>query len=338
VRSKKAVAVHAVLGAFLCAPPAFATPTSTLTYVRSSGAESCPDEPELRRAVAKRVGYDPFFRWAERTVVAQIDPVGRKGFSAKIHIVDTKGALLGERALDPVADCRELVQNVALAISVAIGDLDAARPAAPPTEPPAPVAEPVTSLDGREELAAPPATPPPDRGLEAQPSERRRWRARTALGVVGALGTAPAPAAGIAIGLGLRTSWFQLGLDGRADLPASKSLGQNGRAASSLVLASLVPCAVARRRLSPFACALASVGRFAASAEDVPAPASASALYVGLGGRTGVEIQVAEGLAMVGQIDIGATLTRHRLEVGSTNVFTLPLVWGTASVGAAAYF
>jgi hypothetical protein len=32
----------------------------------------CPDEPALRKAVAARVGYDPFFPWAEQTVVVQI--------------------------------------------------------------------------------------------------------------------------------------------------------------------------------------------------------------------------------------------------------------------------
>src|SRR5262249_5238402 len=151
-----------------CTPSALATPTSKLTFVRGSGAESCPDELELRRAVARRVGYDPFFPWAERTVIAQIDPAGRKGFSAKIHVIDTKGVLLGERQLDAVADCHELVQSIALAISVAIDDLDAARPAAPTTESEVPAAEPEPALDRRKESAAP-ATPPPDRTVEARP-------------------------------------------------------------------------------------------------------------------------------------------------------------------------
>ncbi len=56
----------------LSAGRAAAAPTGRLVYSRAPGAESCADEATLRRSVAARVGYDPFFPWAKRTVVANL--------------------------------------------------------------------------------------------------------------------------------------------------------------------------------------------------------------------------------------------------------------------------
>lgn len=255
-------ALLAAIGACLTPGYAFATPTSKLTYVRASGAEDCPAETELRRAVAARVGYDPFFPWAERTAVAQIDPAGVKGFGAQVRFINAEGALLGERLLEPVHDCGELVQNIALAISVAIDDTD--RTSVPAVAPTSSMVESEPEQEPKPERAVP---TPSRNEIAAPPAKPKRWLARTSLGVVGTLGTAPSPAAGVVVGLGVRSSWVQIGLEGRLDAPASKTLGPRGSARSSLLLASLVPCAVAWRVVSPFACGIASIGRFEASAK-----------------------------------------------------------------------
>jgi hypothetical protein len=68
----RAAAPVLLLAGALTASSARAAPTSRLTYVRGPGAEKCPDEAELRRAVAERLGYDPFFPAANRTIVAEI--------------------------------------------------------------------------------------------------------------------------------------------------------------------------------------------------------------------------------------------------------------------------
>jgi hypothetical protein len=39
---------------------AWAAPTAKLSYVRGEGAEACADEADLKKAVAARLGYDPF--------------------------------------------------------------------------------------------------------------------------------------------------------------------------------------------------------------------------------------------------------------------------------------
>jgi hypothetical protein len=64
------VLVTASLG--LTARVAGATPQARLVYSRGTGAEDCADEHALRRAVAARIGYDPFFPWAPKTVVASM--------------------------------------------------------------------------------------------------------------------------------------------------------------------------------------------------------------------------------------------------------------------------
>ena len=45
-------------------------PSSRFVYARGEGAELCPDEAQVRLAVAARLGYDPFFPSAEKTIVA----------------------------------------------------------------------------------------------------------------------------------------------------------------------------------------------------------------------------------------------------------------------------
>src|SRR5262249_10897903 len=117
---------------------AVASPSSQLTYVRGAGAESCPDEAELRKAVAARLGYDPFFPSAGRTIAAQIERT-RGGFAGELKMLDASGVSRGERKLPTTShDCAEVVKSLALAISIAIDDLD--EPASVPASPSEPVA------------------------------------------------------------------------------------------------------------------------------------------------------------------------------------------------------
>lgn len=122
---------------------ALASPSARLTYLRGSGAESCPDEGALRSAVASRLGYDPFFPAANKSVVAEVSRAD-KGFRGRVVILDEKGLSRGERVFPPSGqDCAETVRAMALAISIAIDDLSAESP--PPEEPSAPQPSPSPS-------------------------------------------------------------------------------------------------------------------------------------------------------------------------------------------------
>lgn len=49
--ARRVLVASFALGLTTLARDAMASPTSRLVYVRGAGAESCPDEPEMRRAV-----------------------------------------------------------------------------------------------------------------------------------------------------------------------------------------------------------------------------------------------------------------------------------------------
>jgi hypothetical protein len=68
----RAGTVMAVLATVFASHHAWAAPAARLVYSRSVDAGSCPDEDSLRRAVATRIGYDAFFPWAKRTVLATV--------------------------------------------------------------------------------------------------------------------------------------------------------------------------------------------------------------------------------------------------------------------------
>src|SRR5262245_35159385 len=132
--------VVACLTALLVARIAGASPSAKLVYVRGTGAEACPGEAELRKDVATRLGYDPFFPVAQKTVVAQVSKVAG-GYRGRVQIVADDGKLRGERELATKGqDCRELVHALALAVSVALDDLDEPPPPSTSVEEPPPSA------------------------------------------------------------------------------------------------------------------------------------------------------------------------------------------------------
>src|SRR5262245_60495222 len=97
-----------------------AAPRVQLSYVRESGAESCPSAVELRQAVTARLGYDAFEERAEGAVLARLRR-SERGFVGSIELVDAAGRPQGERELyTPGESCREMGQALALSISIAL--------------------------------------------------------------------------------------------------------------------------------------------------------------------------------------------------------------------------
>lgn len=303
-----------------------ATPTSKLAYVRGPGAETCPGEPELRAAVARRIGYDPFFPQADRTVVAQVEHTA-SGFRALVRIVDGGGTLLGERSLASLSSCNELVQNLALTISVAIDDLDAATAPPAPSEPaPAPPAEPARA----------PAVAPPRALPVPPPSPRPRPRTlhlRAALGAVGGLASAPTASIGIVPAVALRGSWWQVGAEARFDAPSSADLPGGGSFSTRLQLGALVPCVHSAGSFAVYGCAMVAAGSFRAAGDRVTQPGASSALYGAVGARVGAEIVLAGRLGAYLQLDGAAPTARHHLELDGSSVYTLPAAWVALGLG-----
>jgi hypothetical protein len=301
-------------GALLAAGVAAAAPTARLVYSRASDAESCPAEGSLRRAVAERVGYDPFFAWAQRTVVANI--ARHKGeFVATVDLVDERGIAHGAHELRTNRGCGELLDAVALAIAIAIDPQSLTRA---PDSTPKPQGE---SNAPDAVVLSPPATSaslapsaPPEASVQPVPPSRLPSRAGIAfepsIGIVVSNGVAPSVAAGASAGAAVRWRAFSLGIEGRIDAPASKTV-PGGDVSSWLMLGAVVPCAY----VGPFlGCALFQVGSMQAQG-DVPDGRHDSSGWWALGGRVGALVHVAENGLLRVRVDLLANLSRTPLQL-----------------------
>jgi hypothetical protein len=308
-----ALAAAVLLPALALAPGALATPSARLVYSRGAGAESCPDEAALRHAVASRVGYDPFFPWAEKTVVATVLRAQPRGFVASVHLVDSAGVEHGARELRTDDTCAELLDAAALAIAIAIDPLLLAARA------------PASVPEAKEPDASPketrPAAPSPSASRAAE-STRARERSSVALGAsagaVASLGVAPGPAVGLSLGADARWDPVSLGVEGRIDAPASRRTdGLSGTTFSSwLVTATLAPCLHFHALLG---CALAQLGSLQASA-DVGAQATAPWLAAGV--RAGVILPVGSHASLRLRADLLGNLDRVTMHVATVDGVT----------------
>lgn len=316
---------------------ASASPSARLVYSRVVGAEECPDEAALRRAVVARVGYDPFFPWASTTVIVRLDRAKSGEFTSTVDLVDGEGVAHGSRVLDG-RSCAALLDATALAVSIAIdprallGPVESPEPSVASSGPPKPeTAEPVT----------PPASPPPPERAPAeadvQPAPRppgpppiEAW-----LGARAAFGTAPAAALGGAVGVAFVTRRVGLGAEGRIDGPASVPGPAGGRARAWAARAALLPCA----RLGAFrACGAFEVGSLHAEGVDVEGGRAGSTLWLALGARGAVEVPLAGGFALRPSVDVLVPLRHVTLRVNGAEAWQTPSVALGGGIDLVAHF
>jgi hypothetical protein len=226
-------------------PKALASESSAsrLIYSRTPDAISCPDEAALRKAVAARVGYDPFFPWAQQTIVIQIWR-GSGAFEARVQRLDDQGISKGTRELSSSqSDCAELFDTTALAVAIALDAETASSvqpaPSTAPLEVPAP---PATQPPPPPESY--PATSPPTRDLSPKTLPPSPPRVLAGIDAVGSLGTAPSIiTAGGAVFVGARARFLSAALELRVDAPGSTTFKDTSSLASWIYAGSLVPCA-----------------------------------------------------------------------------------------------
>lgn len=310
----------------LGASPAAAQSTRTvqLVYARGAGAEQCPDADAIRSGVAARLGYEPFDKRAPTALSASVLRVGRR-LEARIEMRDAAGNVQAERTLSSQhSDCSELASALELAISIAIDPMSASRPAppsraaAPPPSTPAPV-------------PAPLAEPEPDR-TQSPPVTPTSLQA--GVGMIGTFGSAPGPALGVTLKVGARRRAVSLSVEGRADLPASKSLSM-GEVSASLLVGSLVPCL---HRGGLAVCGLITAGALRGGGEGLVNEQPVTAPFFALGLRGIAEIHL--GGALFGSLhaDLLAPLVQTTLRVSGQEVWTSPAVSGVIGIGVGAHF
>jgi hypothetical protein len=328
-----------------------ATPSARLVYSRTTEAAACPEEAELRSAVSARFGYDPFFPSAKQVVIVQISrPHAR--YVARVQLLDEQGITHGARELSSdQRDCAEIVDAVALAITIA---LDAASKSVPSSEPPeatkalpAPtvVDHPPPAAASSAALApavAPSLPPEPPRNAPAETSASQLLF-DTGIDVLGSLGMVPSVATpGVSAFARGRAKAWSLSIEVRGDLPESAgrpAARGGGRVEAWLASASLAPCFHAGY---VDACALAMLGSLQASGLDIDPRLSKTAVFAAAGVRLGVEWPRSAKYALRLHVDGVANLARVRLLLGQApwadEVWAAPPFAGTLGAGVVARF
>jgi hypothetical protein len=287
----------------------------------------CPEEASLRAAVATRLGYDPFFPWARTTVIVELTR-RPPGFHGRVQMVDEHGLALGERVLDTASDdCGKAIAALALAISIALDDLDAmatpdsapvdVRPeprVAPAPPPPAPAPGPLPPT--------PPVPPPRQAGAGSLV---------VSVGAQGSLGLAPAPSVGAYVACGVRRGRWSGGVEIEANAPAS-AVGDGGaRVEAHRTSTTATGC---MHLGLPFLCATATLGAFEAHGE-VAMPRGRVARYAGVGARVGLDVPLLSGryfLRIFGGGEV--SLSPIQVSVDGFAAYTLPMFSGALGLGA----
>jgi hypothetical protein len=313
---------------------ALATPSAKLTYSRGPGAEVCPDEADLRKAVAARLGYDPFFPWAKKTIEADITR-GKRGFHGEVKVIDAAGLVRGARSLDATSqDCADIVRALALAISIALDDLGVDEPDAKGSVPPAaaePEPTPAPEPEPAPVVAAP--TPPPS---TAPPPSARPLVPAVWIAPVLSFGSAPAPAFGFHADFELRYGLAFVDLEVQADVPAAGGTSPEGQVRTFLVLGSIAPCVSWPKPF--FGCALLSSGGFQETGIDLASPVTQSAPFLAAGGRIGVQVPLLTRYFLVAHGDAQGVLTRHTVQIDGMQAYSMPVLLGRIGVGAGVRF
>jgi hypothetical protein len=323
----------------LLAPVASASPSARLVYSRTADASSCPGEGELRSAVAARLGYDPFFSWAKQTVVIQILRL-RGRYVARLQLLDEQGVAHGTRELTSnQKSCSEIFEASALAIGIALDAAAAANP--PPAEEPPPTVSPPPAPS----VALPPPPPTPSPAGASPPAAAPPPRAPLGWGLavdaLGAVGTLPAPAPGVAVGVFGSLAQWSLALELRYDASESASRAAafgGGRVQASLYSAQVVPCWT----LAPLAiCAIAAAGVLEAQGADIDPRSTGATLFAAAGARLGATVALPAHWSLRVHTDGVINLHRATLALGPdapVEVWTAPAVAGTLGIGVARKF
>ena len=332
--ARRALTIATVATFAVAARTAQASPSAKLVYVRGSGADACPGEAELRKAVAARIGYDPFFPTAQKTVIAQVTRTAG-GYRGKVQIVGDDGKVRGERDLASKGDdCAEIVSAMALAVSIALDDLDEAAPTSPaPAPEPAPPAPPeVAPIETRP--VAPPPPPPP----RPATSDGPRVELGASAGPTVSFGTAPAMALGGSLAATLGYGAVGARLDLRGELPSSGSLAPaspTGIVSTSTILAALSGCG---RGKVPFVCVGAGLGSVSSKTEGISRPASDRGRLVVLLASAGADVALGRVLYLEPFVEGAVNLTPHRVEIDGSRAFTVPSVAGTLGLHLGGHF
>jgi len=313
-------------------------PSSRLVYARGPGAEGCPEQAAVREAVKKRLGYDPFFPSADKTIILRVarEPNGLRG---EVELVDEHGTEVGHREFTaPTEQCMELVRAMALSVSIAIDPKSAETYGAGPEGSPAlDAAENGQEVPGNavpEPTAVPlqrllqHASTPPVRMVPAAPA----WRGSGGLGGTLPLRSLPDLTIGASAFAAIRKDRWSLAMEGELDLPGSTRV-QGVELRSSSFALKVLPCA---HWGLAFACQVTALRWLSATGNA--SHLSGRARSLSLGARLGAELPIRGSLAALAYADLLLTPTPVRLLSEGRELWRTPLLGGGLGIALALHF
>lgn len=315
--------------------------SARLVYSRTDDAESCGDEQGLRRAVARRLGYDPFVAASMNTVVADLRAEG-DGLKARVYLIRDGNIAGGSRELSsPKRDCTELLAAVALAISIAVDPdaLDRAEPAEQTSRTEAESTQrPASSPPESPSNAPPNALPTPTPDTSAATTQLRQvavWpkapgtQAHSKLstsfdvgiGAYGATGPAPFLSTGGWLNFGVRFGDWQLWLQPELSLPS-----ESNPMAGATVRARTYGCSVSAGYWLEglYVGALFDAIALSARGQGVELPSQNTVFHAGAGARVGYRFDLGNRFALVPSIDGLVSLRRVEMQLNHRPSYTSP--------------
>lgn len=246
-------------------------------------------------------------------------------------------AVQGERVhTSRTGRCDDLMEEIALAISIAIDALDAAARATPrPVAAPEPL------------RIAPLPAPPPSRPAPAlrrpPPVSDARGRRATFMVAVGAaalFGSQPEPGVGITLALGAAWRWLSIYLEGRLDAPVSVTAPAGGGATTERRSLALIPCGSfavsARWRFE--GCGLATVGWLSGRGTDVSLPREDATWIAAAGARAGLSIELARLFSVRLHADLAVPIRRAVARLGRDTLWQEAAVTGAIGLAGVLRF
>jgi hypothetical protein len=302
------------------AGPAQGGVSARLIYSRSRPAAACPDQQALERAVAARLGYNPFVGWAEQTIVAEVTSSG-DALRARAQLVGKDGVVQGSRELTgSIAQCEDLIASLALAISITLDPMSLTSGASASTapEPPGTTPLPPVAVVGEPNARATVDSPASSASRPRNDSPSPALSGAAELGPFVGFGFLPNAAPGIRGGARLASGRLSLGLDVAWLLASTEAATDGGSVQASLLLASVFPCV----DIGPIAtCALASIGRLHGTGQGVDLPREESRLYAALGLRAIGAMALGSGWALVVHGDAEKALTFPMFQLNGRDVW-----------------
>lgn len=313
---------------------ACAFPTTRLTYQRGTGAEHCPDEAVLRKAVSARLGYDPFFPWADRTIVARIE-ADRGIVRGSVELLDEQGVVRGSRKLHAKENqCEELVSGMALAISIAIDPTSLDRGGVGPAgaseseEEDSEGEEWAEAQSARSDSSSKLPREKFDVSPPSPPSKPPPLIPELDLGAAVSTGLAPSVGVGPLFEVGARLGSVSAGFTGLYQFVLDRAAGV-GSVSSSYAEGGLVGCyhfGVA------FACARVSAGRLGVTGNGVSRPSSAAGIVWRVGPRGGVVLPLSKTLGVRFTFDASFDLGRQTVKLDQQDIWPSPIVGAVGAV------